>query len=289
MEKRPIDLVVISDTHLGTYGCHAEHLLKYLKSITPKTLVLNGDIIDMWQFNKNYFPSSHMQVIRHITWLMEEGVTIYYIPGNHDEMLRRFDQFSMGSLKIVNKLLLNLNGAQTWIFHGDVFDVTMRHSKWLARLGSKGYDTLILLNNMVNFLLEKAGKGRISLSRRIKSSVKSAVKFIQDFEKTAIDIATSKDYHTVICGHIHQPANKAINNEGGSVRYLNSGDWVENLTALEYNKDEWTIYRYQDDPLANGIVLDEEDNAYLENQEIFENMLADFFNDPQAKKATEEV
>ncbi len=288
MEKRPVELVVISDTHLGTYGCHAERLLKYLKSINPKTLILNGDIIDMWQFNKKYFPRSHMQVVGHITWLMEQGVSIYYIPGNHDEMLRRFDQFSIGSLKIVNKLLLNLNGAKTWIFHGDVFDITMRQSKWLAKLGSKGYDTLILLNNMVNFLMEKAGKGRISLSQRIKSGVKRAVKFIQDFEKTATDIATSKHYQTVICGHIHQPTNKRVSNEQGSVQYLNSGDWVENLTALEYNNDTWIIYRYHEDPLASNIVLDEEDNAYLENDEIFEQMLADFFSHPQRAKVSEE-
>ena len=61
MKKRAVDLVVISDVHLGTYGCHAKELLVYLKSIKPKEVVLNGDIIDIWQFSKRYWPKSHMK------------------------------------------------------------------------------------------------------------------------------------------------------------------------------------------------------------------------------------
>jgi UDP-2,3-diacylglucosamine pyrophosphatase LpxH len=125
---REVELVVISDVHLGTYGSRAEELNAYLKTIKPKTLILNGDIIDIWQFSKRYFPLSHLKVIKRITSLVSEGVEVYYITGNHDEMLRKFKGFKVGSFEIVNKVILDLNGKKTWFFHGDVFDVTMKHS-----------------------------------------------------------------------------------------------------------------------------------------------------------------
>jgi UDP-2,3-diacylglucosamine pyrophosphatase LpxH len=146
-QKRSIDILVISDIHLGTYGCHAKELLHYLKSIRPKQVVLNGDIIDIWQFSKSYWPKSHMKVIKHLIGWMGKGIKTYYVTGNHDEMLRKFEGLKMGALRIVNKVVLELpEGKRAWVFHGDVFDVTMQHSKWLAKLGAVGYDTLILIN-----------------------------------------------------------------------------------------------------------------------------------------------
>jgi UDP-2,3-diacylglucosamine pyrophosphatase LpxH len=132
-KKREVEVVVISDVHLGTYGCQAKALLRYLKSIRPKTLVLNGDIIDIWQFSKSYWPKAHMQVVKHILGLISKGVQVHYITGNHDEMLRRFTGFQMQNFSISNKLVMKLGNKQAWVFHGDVFDVTMQHSKWLAR------------------------------------------------------------------------------------------------------------------------------------------------------------
>jgi len=155
-KKRKVDILVLSDIHLGTFGCHAKELLHYLKTIKPKTVILNGDIIDIWQFNKRYWPKSHMKVVKHLMAWMSKGVKIYYVTGNHDEMLRKFVGFKMGSFKIVNKVILDLdNDTKAWIFHGDVFDVTMQHSKWLAKLGAVGYDTLILINRVANFVSEK--------------------------------------------------------------------------------------------------------------------------------------
>ncbi|MBA4146325.1 MAG: UDP-2,3-diacylglucosamine hydrolase, partial [Cytophaga sp.] len=186
--KREIELVVISDIHLGTYGCHAEELLRYLKSIKPNRIILNGDIIDMWQFSKRYWPQSHMQIVKHITGLLAKGTRITYLTGNHDEMLRKFAGLRLGAFQLDNKKTISLNGKRAWIFHGDVFDVTMQHSKWLAKLGAVGYDTLIIINTFVNFILRLLGRGKISLSKRVKDSVKQAVKFINNFEQTAADI-----------------------------------------------------------------------------------------------------
>jgi UDP-2,3-diacylglucosamine pyrophosphatase LpxH len=275
-KKREVELVVISDIHLGTYGCHSEELLRYLKSIKPKRLILNGDIIDMWQFSKRYWPKSHMQVIKHITGLLAKGTKITYLTGNHDEMLRKFAGFRLGSFQIGNKKVISLNGQSAWVFHGDVFDVTMKYSKWLAKLGAIGYDTLIVINSFVNFILKLFGRGKISLSKRVKDSVKQAVKFINDFEQTAADIAISNGYNYVVCGHIHQPEMRKIVTDKGEVMYLNSGDWVENLTALEYNQGSWKIYKYSEDIVAQKIKLPKHAKNTLDNDEIFKDLVNEF-------------
>lgn len=275
--KRKVDIAVISDVHLGTYGCHARELLNYLKSIDPGILILNGDIIDIWQFSKRYWPKSHMKIIKHITKLIGNGVDVRYITGNHDEMLRKFDGFQLGSFSISNKQLLQLKNGKAWIFHGDVFDVSMKHSKWLAKLGGAGYDMLIVLNRMVNFLLNKIGRDKISLSKRIKNSVKSAVKFINDFEGVATDIGISNGYSYVLCGHIHQPVIKTVQNQEGEIVYLNSGDWVENLTSLEYNKGKWELYKY--DPLNfinEGAIAEVDAEVELCTSILFKNLVAEF-------------
>ena len=279
MDKRKLDIVVISDVHLGTYGCRAKELCRYLSTIDPNMLILNGDIIDVWQFSKKFWPKSHMQVLKQITSMLSLGVKVYYVTGNHDEILRRFENFSLGDFHIVNKLVIHHDdGLKSWIFHGDVFDVTMKHSKWLAKLGAVGYDTLILINAVINWLSEKLGKGKVSLSKKIKNSVKSAVKFINNFEVTAAEIAIQKGYNYVVCGHIHQPNKKIIENNIGKVVYLNSGDWVEHLTALEYSQNEWSIYTYSQDVLVNEYndtyYLDE--GAYLRTTELFKRMMEDF-------------
>lgn len=275
-KKREVEIVVLSDIHLGTYGCHAEELLKYLKTIKPKKLILNGDIIDMWQFSKRYWPKSHMQVVKHITGLLAKNTKITYLTGNHDEMLRKFAGFKLGSFTIANKVVLKLNQKQAWVFHGDVFDITMQYSKWLAKLGAIGYDTLIVLNTFVNWILTKIGRQKISLSKKVKDSVKSAVKFINNFETTAADIAIENGYDYVICGHIHQPEIKHIQTEKGEVLYLNSGDWVENLTALEYDGVEWRIYRYFEDERAKTIKLPKRLRDKLDNDEIFRDLVNEF-------------
>ncbi|HLP33503.1 MAG TPA: UDP-2,3-diacylglucosamine diphosphatase [Bacteroidia bacterium] len=274
MIKRKVQLVVISDVHLGTYGCHAKELNRYLKSIEPETLVLNGDIIDIWQFSKYYWPDSHMKVVQRIFKLLATGTKVYYLTGNHDELVRKFGEFSVGNLEIDNKLKLDIDGKKAWIFHGDIFDVTMKHSRWLAKLGAVGYDTLILINGVVNYLSSKLGRGKISLSKKIKNSVKSAIKFIGDFEQTATDIAIENGYDYVICGHIHQPVIAQYSNDKGSVLYLNSGDWIENLTALEYHNKEWKLFTYATDYVVQQ--EDAEENEKLNIPEIavlYENII----------------
>jgi UDP-2,3-diacylglucosamine pyrophosphatase LpxH len=261
--KRKIPLVVISDVHLGTYGCHATELLHYLKSIQPKTLVLNGDIIDMWNFSKSYFPASHMNVLRHIIKMSTNGTRVIYITGNHDEVLRKYSDLILGNFELVDKLIMDLDGKKAWIFHGDVFDSsTQGYAKIIAKIGGKGYDLLILINSFLNWLLVLSGKEKRSFSKRINDSVKKAVSFITNFETTAAEIAIDKKYDYVVCGHIHKPQMKVVKNENGSVTYLNSGDWVENLTALEYKNSKWCIYEYKKEHYK---LLESTEEAFVEN------------------------
>ena len=278
--KRDLEIVVLSDLHLGTYGCQAKEILKYLKSIEPKIIILNGDIIDMWQFSKRYWPDSHMKVLRKLLKFISEGVTVYYLTGNHDELLRKFDGMEIGNFHLQNKLVLEIDGEKAWFFHGDIFDVTMQHSKWLAKLGSVGYDLLILINSCTNFFLNLIGREKMSFSKKIKAQFKNAVKFINNFENIAADLAIANDYSQVICGHIHQPEIKEIKTAHGSVLYLNSGDWVENMTALEYRDKKWTLFKYEAkdfeiDIIEYGVLNDEENlkdklniNIILKNLQV---------------------
>lgn len=251
MIRRSVDITVISDVHLGTYGCQAEELNSYLKSIKPQILVLNGDIIDAWQFKKYYFPESHIKVVRRILKMMMQGTQVYYLTGNHDEVLRRFSEMEMGNFQLRDKLLLEIDGKKVWFFHGDIFDVTMRYSKFIAKMGGFGYDLLIMINSLVNFISAKLGYGKLSLSKRIKDKVKGAIKFISDFELTATELAIENGYDYVVCGHIHRPNIHRYANENGNVVYMNSGDWVENLTALEYSDGDWSIFRYKEEEFAD--------------------------------------
>ncbi|MBL7473502.1 UDP-2,3-diacylglucosamine diphosphatase [Robertkochia sediminum] len=250
MKKRRTELVVLSDIHLGTYGCHAGELLSYLNSVQPEILVLNGDIIDVWQFRKRYFPKEHLQVIKKILDMAAKGTKVYYITGNHDEMFRKFTDLHIGNIHVVNKLVLDLDGKKAWIFHGDVFDASIQHAKWIAKLGGWGYELLIRVNTLLNAALLFMGKERYSLSKKIKNSVKKAVKYIDDFEQVAADLAIDNGYKYVVCGHIHQPQMIRKVNDKGTCLYLNSGDWIENLTALEYSRKQWELYRFKNDKLS---------------------------------------
>lgn len=269
--KRKLELCVLSDIHLGTYGCHARDLNAYLKSIHPDVLVLNGDIIDIWNFRKRYFPKEHIKVIRSILKMAASGTKVYYITGNHDESLRRFSGFKLGNIDLRDKLVLKIGEQRAWFFHGDVFDRSIQGAKFIAKLGGWGYDLLILLNRFLNNILSSLGRERYSLSKRIKSGVKKAVSFISDFEQVAADLAIDKGYDYVVCGHIHQPQMRTVENDKGSTIYLNSGDWVESLTALEYTAGAWKLYHHDElEPTSNEPEEEHEEgeNPLLSKKEL---------------------
>ena len=159
MQKRAVDVVVVSDLHLGTYACRAKEFLTYIKSISPRLLILNGDIIDGWQFSKHYFPAVHMSVIQEIFSLLSEGTRVIYITGNHDEVLRRYSDVQLGNFQLTDKIVIEINGKMTWIFHGDVFDLTTKgQAKLWTKMGSNGYAILLAFNRSINWFLKLAGQ-----------------------------------------------------------------------------------------------------------------------------------
>ncbi|HSF90215.1 MAG TPA: UDP-2,3-diacylglucosamine diphosphatase [Saprospiraceae bacterium] len=263
--KKVLDICVLSDLHLGTHGCRAEELLDYLHQIEPARLILNGDIIDAWQFRKKYFPASHWEVIERILQMANSGTIVYYLTGNHDDILRRFDALDLGNIRLRHQLELRIQNKTHWFFHGDVFDASVLISPFLASLGGKGYDWLIRINTWINRWRENFGMSRISFAHRVKRSVKHAVKFIGDFEKQSIRMGLKKGVDVVICGHIHQPCIEQVSNEEGNILYMNSGDWVENMTSLEYLNGHWKLFRYGVDEEAGleEILTRLEDDQYV--------------------------
>lgn len=264
-DRRDVEIVILSDIHLGTYGCHATELVAYLKSIRPKLLILNGDIIDGWAFSKRYFPNSHMAVISEVFKMMQRETKVIYITGNHDEFLRKYSDLSMGNLFLTDKYLLEIDGKKHWIFHGDIFDHTTKGgAKIIAKIGGIGYDWLIILNRAINWFLDSIGRQKVSLSKKIKNSVKKAVKFIADFEEKAIELAIDNHYDYVICGHIHMPSDREVQKPNGTTHYLNSGDWIENLSWLEYNEGKWSLNFFDESKFSKPEIEQYNTNVNME-------------------------
>lgn len=274
MKKRRLEVVVISDVHLGTPYCHAEELLAYLNSIEPKKLVLNGDIIDLRQFNNHFFPASHLKVLKKIISMASKGTEVIYITGDHDEKLRKFSFTRMGNLSIQDRLVLNIDGRKAWIFHGDVFDISIPQSKRFAKMGVTGFDLLLRFNRILNWFFTKLGKEIFSLTGKIKSNAKNAEKYINLFKKNALETALYRGYDFVICGHIHQPEKETFEKNNRKCTYLNSGDWVENLTALEYSFKRWKIYNYSYDKLS----------PFFADEELKSMELSDLINTLETKQ-----
>jgi len=211
---------------------------------------------------------------------MSKGTEIVYITGNHDESLRRYSGLRLGNFRLEDKLVIEIDGKKTWIFHGDVFDATTKGSaKLIAKLGGHGYDMLILINRAINWILKAMGKEKMSLSKKVKNSVKKAVAWVGNFEQIAAELAIENEYQTVICGHIHQPQIRNVTTEKGSVVYMNSGDWIENLTSLEYQQGEWTIYQYDENIAAEpAVIVNFNNNKKIPSLNVLTDEVGVFFN-----------
>lgn len=232
---KKVEILFISDVHLGSRGCNSEKLLEVLKEYEPQTLILVGDIIDGWLLKKRfYWTQSFTNVIRKILSYTKNGTQVIYVSGNHDEFLREYGDFDMGlNLSIVTEYQYN----DIFITHGDLYDGVVK-LKWLGMIGSFGYDLAIYVDRK----LKKYGLiKKKSLSKFLKDQVKEAVKFITSFEDQIAYQANKRGCSTVVCGHIHNPADKLIDN----VRYLNCGDWIENNSYITYNNGEFKLHRHQ--------------------------------------------
>jgi UDP-2,3-diacylglucosamine pyrophosphatase LpxH len=217
-----IEALFISDVHLGSKGSNANEVLTILKQYQPDYLFLVGDIIDGWLLKRKFrWPQSHTNVIRKIMSYSKNGTKVIYIPGNHDEFMRDYEDLHFGNIEIHNEYVWK----DTYITHGDLYDGVVK-LKWLGILGSVGYDLAIGIDRRL-----KSWGYKRSLSKFLKNSVKEAVKFMTSFEEEIVRQGVKHNCHTVMCGHIHHPDDKIVN----GVRYLNTGDWIENNSYIIYD------------------------------------------------------
>ena len=272
--KRNLDILVISDLHLGTYGSEADEVLAYLDTINANKIVINGDFVDIMLFNKRFWPSSHMKVIKYFLDLISQGKEIYYVTGNHDELMRKFLNFKIQNFKIVNQIVLDTAKGKVWIFHGDVFDFSIQ-TQWLTKLAGFLYDYMIIFNSWINKkIMRPLGQKRLNFSKTIKSNVKTAVQYFANFEMKAAEVAQKNGYKYVVCGHIHTPKIESFNINGEEVIYMNSGDWLESLSSLEYADNKWSIYMHK--RTEQEYKVDGDSRIEMTNKELYKDLVAEF-------------
>jgi UDP-2,3-diacylglucosamine pyrophosphatase LpxH len=162
-----------------------------------------------------------------------KGTRIIYIPGNHDEFVAGFCGF-YGHIAIQKSAIHSTaDGRRILVIHGHELDTVVQNARWLAFAGDLGYQVLLALNPLVNFVRRRLGLGYWSLSAYTKRRVKDAVNFIGEFEAAIVRYAEKHAVEAVLCGHIHSAGVRQI----GAITYYNCGDWVESCSALVENFD----------------------------------------------------
>lgn len=240
--KQRVRTLWISDVHLGTRDCQAEHLAAFLKRYHADRIYLVGDIIDGWKLRGGiYWPQAHTNVIRRLLTMSKRGTEVIYVTGNHDEFLRRYSSLLLGNIQLVDEAVhVTADGRQLLVIHGDQFDVITRYHRWLAFLGDSAYEFTLTLNRWLNHWRSRWGYGYWSLSAYLKHKVKTAVNFISDFEEAITHECVKRGLQGVVCGHIHHAEIRQVS----GVEYMNCGDWVESCTALiEHWDGQIELYR----------------------------------------------
>ncbi|MGB5371721.1 MAG: UDP-2,3-diacylglucosamine diphosphatase [Flavobacteriaceae bacterium] len=248
MKKRRINLAVISDVHLGNVACHAEELITYLNSIQPEILILNGDIIDEKAVEKTGYPPSHIEVLNKIIGMAANGTVVYYLGGNHEMKVDKTGESPFCNFNLTDELVLEFDGKKTWFLPGDIFGSPPAYLGRLASLGDLGHTCFIFSYRIRKWILAKKAKNYPNNGHTLSRKYKERIAL--NFEKTLVNIAIKKGYDFVVCGHLHLPKKEIHLTKNGQCTYLNSGDWVMHLTALEYSFKRWKIYRYRHDKLS---------------------------------------
>lgn len=257
--------VILSDVHLGTPHSKVEEVCHFLKHVRCDRLILNGDIIDGWRLRRDgVWTKAHTRFIRRVlTMIQKRDTEVIYLRGNHDDFLARLLPLQFEHLHLVEDCIIDTAKGRYLVLHGDVFDGVVKNMVFLAHLGDVGYALLLRLNRFYNWFRALRGKEYFSLSQAIKAKVKQAVSFIGKFEEQIATLARTRGCHGVICGHIHTPADKMI----GDIHYLNSGDWVESLTAIvEHHDGRFELITYKQflvqypRPAATAVTMDELDD-----------------------------
>lgn len=236
-QGKPLQLrsLFISDVHLGFPGCRAEFLCDFLEQVACEFLYLVGDIVDFhYMRNRRFWPASHSDVVQKILEMARAGTRVIYVPGNHDDSLRRFCGLAFGHIQVKSEAIHeSADGRRFLVIHGDQFDSVIRCSPLLSMIGTWTYDALLRSNAWVNAIRRWLGMDYWSLVAFLKHRVKNAVRYITRFEEAALRAAAKEQVDAVICGHIH----RAEINITEAITYMNCGDWVESCTALIEHDD----------------------------------------------------
>ncbi len=236
----------LSDIHLGTESSRANEVADVIKNVSCEKLYLNGDIIDGWALKRKVkWKKSHTKVIRAILKKSSnKGCEVIYTRGNHDDFLTPFLPTMFGDLIIVKEHThVTVDGKKYLVIHGDGFDSVSTNHRWLAKIGAVGYDFLLGVNRVHNKYRSWRGKGNYSIAKRVKAKVKSALTFIDKYEEQLYELAKRRGYDGIVCGHIHTPADKMVED----IHYLNSGDWVETMSCIvEHHDGRFELLSYED-------------------------------------------
>lgn len=245
MNTRRYRTIWISDLHIGSTQCQADTLLDFLKYNDSDRLYLVGDIIDFWALSKKmYWPRDHNTIIQKVLRKARHGTEVIYVPGNHDENVRDYDDYVFGDIQIKNSAVHTCaDGKRFLVVHGDEYDTIAQHHRWLAKIGSVGYDWLIAFNRIVRLVRRFLGvQSHFSLAAFVKFKVKNVVQFMSDYEETIVQTLKHANLDGVICGHIHHAEIKTID----GFMYINTGDFVESCTAIvEHHDGRLELIRWQ--------------------------------------------
>ena len=237
--------LILSDIHLGTKYCKAKEILDFLEGCNFQKLILNGDIIDGWCLKrKGGWLESHSKVLNKlISYMDDPSIEVIFLRGNHDEMLDEVLDFPIDKLNMIHEHIHENIHGNYLVTHGDAFDTVAQKHKWLAVLGDIAYQFMMGVNAVYNKYRAWRGKKYFSISKVAKAKVKSMVGSSDNLEAKLINAAKNANCSGIICGHIHTAIDKHLED----IHYLNSGDWVESLSAIaEYPDGHFKIIYYNE-------------------------------------------
>lgn len=249
MKKRKVDVLAISDLHLGSIGCKARALSLYLHSIEPSTVVLNGDIVNLDQFGSRDLPDTHIAVMHQLIGLADR-IPVYYVTGDEDREISKWLGIDWGNIQIVPQLSVNIAGRRTGFIHGDVLEQAMRCPNWLRPLYNALHSSVSKERRTAALLGRFRTNAQRTFVEYLKANPKKASKSLEAYKAEAIRFAIAEELDTIVTGHTHHPADWPIAGDGSGIVYLNTGDWMEHLTALEWNEGTCALYTYDEEEFA---------------------------------------